>query len=170
LPMVFGGVLAVRPIGNVHRKYAGALLGRELGSPYLRPVPGNLLVRLRGLLADPATWRDLAWLTLNATVGLALSLMAIVEAILDLLFWWLPAGVLIRVHAYLACALLAPNDRTTLAQRVQQLTESRAETVDTSAAELRRIERDLHDGAQARLVALGMSLGMAEEQLAQDPD
>jgi signal transduction histidine kinase len=170
LPMVFGGIVAVRPIGNVHRRYAGALLGRELGSPYLRPVPGNLLVRLRALLADPATWRDLAWLTVNATVGLALSLMAIVEAILDLLFWWLPAGVLIRVHAYLACALLAPNDRTTLAQRVQQLTESRAETVDTSAAELRRIERDLHDGAQARLVALGMSLGMAEEQLARDPD
>ena len=170
LPMVFGGIVAVRPIGNVHRRYAGALLGRELGSPYLRPVPGNLLVRLRALLADPATWRDLAWLTVNATVGLALSLMAIVEAILDLLFWWLPAGVLIRVHAYLACALLAPNDRTTLAQRVQQLTESRAETVDTSAAELRRIERDLHDGAQARLVALGMSLGMAEEQLTQDPD
>ena len=170
LPMVFGGIVAVRPIGNVHRRYAGALLGRELGSPYLRPVPGNLLVRLRALLADPDTWRDLAWLTVNATVGLALSLMAIVEAILDLLFWWLPAGVLIRVHAYLACALLAPNDRTTLAQRVQQLTESRAETVDTSAAELRRIERDLHDGAQARLVALGMSLGMAEEQLARDPD
>ena len=55
------------------------------------------------------------------------------------------------------------------ALRVQQLTESRAETVDTQAAELRRIERDLHDGAQARLVALGMSLAMAEDELDRDP-
>ena len=50
----------------------------------------------------------------------------------------------------------------TLEQRVQVLTETRAETVDHSAAELRRLERDLHDGAQARLVALSMSLGMAD--------
>ena len=46
---------------------------------------------------------------------------------------------------------------------MQVLTETRAEHVDHSAAELRRIERDLHDGAQARLVALSMSLGMAEQ-------
>ena len=45
----------------------------------------------------------------------------------------------------------------------QALTQSRAEAVDHSAAELRRIERDLHDGTQARLVAVSMSLGMAEE-------
>jgi signal transduction histidine kinase len=42
--------------------------------------------------------------------------------------------------------------------------------VDVQEAELRRIERDLHDGAQARLVALGMSLGMAEQKLAEDPE
>jgi signal transduction histidine kinase len=170
LPMVFGGILAVRPIAALHRKYCGGLIGRRMGSPYLQPVAGNFLQRLRGLLTDPATWRDLAWLTLNATVGMVLSLVAIVEAVVDLLFWWLPPGVMLRVHAYLASGLLAPNDRTTLAQRVQQLTESRAETVDTSAAELRRIERDLHDGAQARLVSLGMSLGLAEEQLGNDPE
>jgi signal transduction histidine kinase len=170
LPMLFGAILAARPIAKVHRRYAGGLLGRRLGSPYLRPTSGNLLIRLRGLLSDPATWRDLMWVALNGTVGLALTISAIVEGILDLIFWWLPGGVLVRVHAYLACALLAPNDRTTLAQRVQQLTASRAETVDTSAAELRRIERDLHDGAQARLVALGMSLGMAEDEIARNPD
>ena len=65
--------------------------------------------------------------------------------------------------------MLAPSEQAQLAQRVQQLTESRAETVDTQAAELRRIERDLHDGAQARLVSVGMSLGLAEEQLEHDP-
>ena len=50
------------------------------------------------------------------------------------------------------------------------LETSRAGAVDQQEAELRRIERDLHDGAQARLVALGMSLGMAEQKLASDPD
>ena len=53
--------------------------------------------------------------------------------------------------------------------RVKTLTETRAESIDHSATELRRIERDLPDGAQARLVALGMSLGMAEEMWARDP-
>jgi signal transduction histidine kinase len=54
--------------------------------------------------------------------------------------------------------------------RVEQLEESRAAAVDVQETELRRIERDLHDGAQARLVALGMSLGMAEEKLRTDPE
>jgi signal transduction histidine kinase len=49
------------------------------------------------------------------------------------------------------------------------LATTRAETVDTQAGELRRIERDLHDGAQARLVSLGMSLGLAEQLLHDDP-
>ena len=49
------------------------------------------------------------------------------------------------------------------------LTQSRAAAVDHSAAELRRLERDLHDGTQARLVAVSMSLGMAEELFESDP-
>jgi signal transduction histidine kinase len=54
--------------------------------------------------------------------------------------------------------------------RVEQLEQSRAAAVDVQESDLRRIERDLHDGAQARLVALGMSLGMAEEKLRTDPE
>jgi signal transduction histidine kinase len=50
------------------------------------------------------------------------------------------------------------------------LTETRADLVDHSAAELRRLERDLHDGAQARLVALSMSLGLADQLFAEDPE
>ena len=53
---------------------------------------------------------------------------------------------------------------------MEELTETRADAVDHSAAELRRLERDLHDGAQARLVALSMSLGMADEMFDRDPD
>jgi signal transduction histidine kinase len=54
--------------------------------------------------------------------------------------------------------------------RIEVLETSRAGAVDAQEAELRRIERDLHDGAQARLVALGMNLGMAEQKLETDPE
>ncbi|HEY6761977.1 MAG TPA: sensor domain-containing protein [Baekduia sp.] len=55
-------------------------------------------------------------------------------------------------------------------ERIAELRESRAGAVDAAAVELRRIERDLHDGAQARLVALAMEIGMAREQIERDPD
>jgi signal transduction histidine kinase len=57
-----------------------------------------------------------------------------------------------------------------LTQRVQTLTKTRHDAVDTASAELRRIERDLHDGAQARLVALGMSLRAAERLFPTNPE
>ena len=57
-----------------------------------------------------------------------------------------------------------------LTSRVQRLAQSRAVAVDTAAADLRRLERDLHDGAQARLVALGMSLRAAERLIPTSPD
>ena len=89
----------------------------------------------------------------------------------------LPVGVagliagpkLLRAHAQIASVLLAPT-RAEMATQLGRLTETRAEVVDASAAELRRIERDLHDGAQARLVALGMSIGLAEQLLRDHPD
>jgi signal transduction histidine kinase len=57
-----------------------------------------------------------------------------------------------------------------LTARVQRLTETRIEAVDTAAAELRRLERDLHDGAQARLVALGINLRAVEKLIRTSPD
>ncbi len=57
-----------------------------------------------------------------------------------------------------------------LTQRVQTLTQTRSDAVDTAVTELRRIERDLHDGAQARLVAVGMSLQAAERIFATSPE
>lgn len=170
IPLSVAAAQATRPIADFHRRQAGRLLGREIGSPYLELAGRNLLIRWTSLLTDRATWRDLAWTAANGTAGLALSVVGVVEGVLDLLFWWLPPGTMIRVHAYLAAALLSPTKGTALAQRVQQLDRSRAETRDAAATELRRIERDLHDGAQARLVALGMSLGMAEDQVRTDPE
>ena len=74
-----------------------------------------------------------------------------------------------KVDARFAKLFLAPTKAAELRLRVTQLTETRADTVDAQAAELRRIERDLHDGAQARLVSLGMTIGLAEELLERDP-
>ena len=67
----------------------------------------------------------------------------------------------------LISSLLGPS---TMAERVSELERTRALAVDDSAAALRRVERDLHDGAQMRLAALAMNLGMAQEKLNADPD
>jgi signal transduction histidine kinase len=77
-------------------------------------------------------------------------------------FWWGAAVIAIAVlELWVAYQLLiAP-----LPQRVRALEQSRAHAVDDSAARLRRIERDLHDGAQAQMVAVAMKLGLAREKL-----
>jgi signal transduction histidine kinase len=69
----------------------------------------------------------------------------------------------------LARALLAPRTEE-LEERVEVLQATRAGAVDAAAAELERIERDLHDGAQARLVAIAMDLGLAQQKLDEDPE
>ena len=80
--------------------------------------------------------------------------------------WLVLFGRLVDTRA--AAALLGPNRARELAeltQRVEDLAESRAEVVDAADAERRRIERDLHDGAQQRLVSLAMNLGLAKRTL-----
>jgi signal transduction histidine kinase len=110
----------------------------------------------------------------------ALRLQAGVSAILAVFFvlvWALAGGgyfwpgwpiavfaVALVVHA------LVEYRRDPLEERIRVLETTRAGAVDVQETELRRIERDLHDGAQARLVALGMNLGMAEQKLEADPD
>jgi signal transduction histidine kinase len=65
--------------------------------------------------------------------------------------------------------LLGPSRSARLAERVEELTESRSRVLAAALAERRRIERDLHDGTQQRLVSLAMELGMAREKIAEDP-
>ncbi|MEU3016423.1 sensor histidine kinase [Nocardiopsis sp. NPDC007018] len=72
------------------------------------------------------------------------------------------------VHARMCVRALAPSEQEILARRVDELQRTRAGVVDAHGAELRRIERDLHDGTQARLVAIAMQLGVAKEA-ASDP-
>ena len=87
-------------------------------------------------------------------------------------FWpiWPALGIAILIGALTVAALLSSPRHAEMAERIETLETSRAGAVDLQDSELRRIERDLHDGAQARLVALGMSLGMAEQKLADDPE
>jgi signal transduction histidine kinase len=83
-------------------------------------------------------------------------------------FWpvWVLLLAIVALGPHAAVVISRAPDRTALTERISALETSRAGAVDVQEAELRRIERDLHDGAQARLVALGMSLGMAEQKLA----
>ncbi|WP_049571133.1 sensor histidine kinase [Streptomyces sp. SBT349] len=77
---------------------------------------------------------------------------------------------LLRLHFLMTRVFIGASEKRLLAQRVARLTETRHDALDNSAAELRRIERDLHDGAQARLVAMGMSLGTVEALIEKDPE
>jgi signal transduction histidine kinase len=77
---------------------------------------------------------------------------------------------LVAAHSSLAARILAPSEAQQLRSRVDDLSSSRAGAVEAAQDQLERIERDLHDGAQARLVALAMELGMAEEELERNPE
>src|SRR6202034_1825913 len=79
---------------------------------------------------------------------------------------WVTRGF-VTVDRLLIRTLLGPDP---MATRVRTLEQARTQTVDASAATLRRIERDLHDGTQAQLVALAMRLGMAKEKLEVEPE
>jgi signal transduction histidine kinase len=88
-------------------------------------------------------------------------------------FWpvWpiLGLSVVLAGHAWIRHSLPMSREQE-LTDRVAVLTRTRSGALDVQAAELQRIERDLHDGAQARLVSVAMNLGLAEELLAKDPE
>ncbi|MCD9145657.1 sensor histidine kinase [Streptomyces albireticuli] len=136
---------------------------------------------------DPATWRDLRFTALLPFTAGALACFppAAVAAGLLTLARPEPAARLVGILA-LAAALatapyawravrpvavrfLRPSPAMVLADRVEELTAQRADVTVAQAAEIRRIERDLHDGAQARLVGLGLSLATAERLMETDP-
>jgi signal transduction histidine kinase len=142
-----------------------------------------LLGWLGGLLAFCAWGGGLAFLSfpawgwaaagagnvLGAEIGFAASALLHVAAGVALLLAapWLTRGIA-AVQVAMARLLLEPSDRERLAARVDMLEQTRAGMVAAADAERRRIERDLHDGAQQRLVALAMTLGRAKA--AEDPD
>jgi signal transduction histidine kinase len=124
------------------------------------PVYGRFLPR-DGMLFNTATPvpRSAADVAAIAVVGLLLLLAAP----------QVTRGLALADTA-VARVLLGSRDRAVLQARIGELERSRARVVDSAEAERRRIERDLHDGAQQRLVALAMDLGRARARFADDPD
>jgi signal transduction histidine kinase len=122
---------------------------------------------LNALLPADTTFSP-AVLELTGRSGPSTWLLVPVGALLVVMAYRLPRH-LIAGQARLAGWLLAPTAAARLSVRVEELTTTRAAAVDASAVELRRLERDLHDGAQVRLVALTMNLGMAEDAIDTDP-
>lgn len=84
--------------------------------------------------------------------------------------WWLITPALVRTRATADMNILGHGRVEQLERRVEEVAASRSETLDHNAVEVRRIERDLHDGAQARMTAVGINVGLAEKLLATDPD
>ncbi|WAL66193.1 sensor histidine kinase [Amycolatopsis cynarae] len=136
---------------------------------------------------DPATWRDLRFLaiapiTMGVTAavppaGIAAAVLGLAQpSLAPRVIGVLGVAVAVGSAPYawrsvepVAVRFLRPSTAMALAERVDELTEQRADITVAQAAEIRRIERDLHDGAQARLVALGLSLATAEKLMETDP-
>lgn len=118
------------------------------------------------LIVSPAVWLAVRepFITLGEPVdSLGAYLVCSVVGVAALyLVAWVMLG-LGRIHVMLARALLGPTARE---QRVLQLEQARSEVVDDAATRLQRVERDLHDGTQARLITVAMALARADEHLA----
>jgi signal transduction histidine kinase len=112
----------------------------------------------RGVYADPSVDHLPRILGLQVDIWLTLAGVALLLAAP-----WLTAGVQ-ALDSRAARALLGPSRAEELEHRVEQLAETRAGAVDAADAERRRLERDLHDGTQQRLVSLAINLGMARAQ------
>ncbi|MBB5938102.1 sensor histidine kinase [Streptomyces zagrosensis] len=170
LPMLALGLLGSRQIGKFERARARALLGVHVDepSPLRHRTHGGFFSWLWTSLKDTVGWRH----TLYLLIRLPWDVLTFAITLVGLFIAWpvLPwiARGLSHVDRAMVRSLLSPSDE--LERRIAELESDRGVVVDTAAADLRRIERDLHDGAQARLVALAMGLGLAKEKLIEDPE
>ncbi|HVK23087.1 MAG TPA: sensor histidine kinase [Actinokineospora sp.] len=159
-----------RAFGNAHRFWTRTLTGADLPpEPVLSNPDEPFLRQWRTLLTDRRTWRDFTYLMLEfplSIIGFALGLASI--PLVPLALWVAPRYA--WLHSQLAVAMLGPDRTADLTAKAERLQASRARGVDAAEAERRRIERDLHDGAQQRLVAVAMGLGRAKGKLDADPE
>jgi signal transduction histidine kinase len=136
----------------------GAAVAAVLLPLYAHLLPDDRVHLPFGAALDTGTW------TAPLAVGGAVVLVLLVPLV---------AALLVRVDVALVRGLLGAGEReqvARLSQRVETLTQTRERAVDSVELERRRIERDLHDGPQQRLVAIAMDLGMARERLDRDPE
>ncbi|MEU3396155.1 sensor histidine kinase [Streptomyces filamentosus] len=168
LPLLAAGLAGARGIGRSERARARWLLGVDVAEPSRLPRAGGALPWLWARLKDPVAWRT----QLYGLIRLPWGVVAFSVTLVSLVALWpvLPfiARGLAAADRSMVRGLLSPSDE--LERRIAELESDRGVVVDTAAADLRRIERDLHDGAQARLVALAMGLGLAKEKLHEDPE
>jgi signal transduction histidine kinase len=148
---------------------------RDLGWLVVDMTAGFVTALLEGFALAAGLWRVFTdgthvgwWYGFVPVSGQGSALLAGALGAALLVASYALSPALLRIHFLLTRSVLASGDGE-LAERVRVLTETRRTAVDTSAAELRRIERDLHDGAQARLVAMGMDLGTVEVLIEKDP-
>jgi signal transduction histidine kinase len=173
-------VLLIRRIAGAKRSMVAAWTGQEIPEAY-QAITGTLRGRLRTAVRDPGTLVDLRWLAANYACG-SLGLLALPLWLAGLPVDGVRCGLLRRqpvvlplisrladLDAAWSSALLKPSPKALLTKRVEQLTQTRAGAIAAHSAELRRIERDLHDGAQARLVSLSMRIGLAKRAYEHDP-
>ncbi|WP_103502006.1 MULTISPECIES: sensor histidine kinase [unclassified Streptomyces] len=138
-------------------------------------APALVFQGLHGLVLAAGLWEPIVsasgthWYTFipvsGTTTATLAGVLGLVLAVVGIAF----GPAILRTHWHV-CRPLAMSEKQVLTRRVETLAETRNEALDSSAAELRRIERDLHDGAQARLVAMGMSLGAVEALMEKDPE
>ncbi|MFF1925755.1 sensor domain-containing protein [Streptomyces sp. NPDC058221] len=144
---------------------AGYVVSIVAAALMLYPVEGFVLAAgLWRVFTDDRYWYAFVPVDSQAT-GLAAAALGVALFATGVLL----SERLLQAHFMIARSVLAPTHEQELALRIDRLTETRHEAVDTAASELRRIERDLHDGAQARLVAMGMNLGTVEALIEKDP-
>ncbi|MGV9299057.1 sensor histidine kinase [Amycolatopsis sp. NPDC003676] len=160
----------IRWSGDLERRWARRMLGTPLTPVERLSLEGQSLTR-RWLtrLSDPTTWRDLAYLMVAFPMSIVELPIAIASIVLLPMAIWVTPW-LGWLHGNLALSMLGPNRTKKLEKKAEHLQASRARGVDAAEAERRRIERDLHDGAQQRLVAVAMSLGRAKSKFDNDPN
>ncbi|GHE86063.1 histidine kinase [Streptomyces longispororuber] len=172
LPLLALALYGARLFGRFERGRARMLLGVRIDEPSPMPLRsrrgGGALAWLWSTLKDPVGWRAM----LYGFIRLPWGVVTFTVVLTGLFVAWPVLPFIVRGLANadraMARGLLSPSDE--LERRIAELESDRGVVVDTAAADLRRIERDLHDGAQARLVALAMGLGLAKEKLLEDPD
>lgn len=186
-PLLLPPLLAfARWLGSVHRGMARNLLEVDVAAPTVAPRRRGLVGFIARYFLEPTAWRVIVYLIVKQilliefVVGVGfrllfpLTLFGLIvsrggdglvtpNVIFAVLFFASPklTELLLLLDVTLMRRLLGPSDESL---RIRELEQTRSHAINEAAATLRKIERDLHDGAQARLVALGMRLGRAERQ------
>ncbi|MFK0284827.1 histidine kinase [Streptomyces sp. NPDC090499] len=174
-------VLLIRRIAGAKRSLTAAWTGVRIPEVY-RPLTGTVRERVVKAVRDPGTRTDARWMVAYWFYG-ALLALAVPLWPVGLVVDGVWCGLLRReavvlplivrladLEADWSTALLKPSPQAQLTARVEELAATRADAIAAHEAELRRIERDLHDGAQAQLVALSMRIGLARRAYGGDPE